>query len=255
MIKKLSLTVIAGLSLCSVAQADTAGIEVGAYQWTPDYSGSISVDDGTQSGTTLDIQNDLGFTDDTNNIFWVSLEHPVPFLPNFKLVSSDLDVSSASVLTRDISFGGETFTTNENVSTRIDMSNIEYTFYYELLDNWINLDAGMTFRQYDGLVSLNTDPAGSNISEREVLDFTIPLFYLKGRFDIPATGFFVDSEINIISYDGDSLSDTSFSVGYESDFGLGGKAGYRTFSMEVDENEFTSDLEFKGAYVSVFFHF
>lgn len=255
MLKKLSVLAIAGLTLSSYAQADTAGLEVGAYQWTPDYSGVFAVDEGDQLGTSLDIQDDLGFTDEDHNIIWVSLEHPVPFLPNIKIVSSDLDVSAASVLTRDIVFGGETFTASENVATRIDMSNIEYTLYYELLDNWINLDAGLTLRQYDGLVTLSTDPAGSNINESEPLDFTIPLLYVKGRVDLPLTGFFVDGEINIISVSGDSLSDTALSLGYESDFGLGAKAGYRTFSMEVEESDFTSDLEFEGAYVSVFFHF
>jgi outer membrane protein len=255
MLKKLSLLSIIGLSLSSYVQADTAGIEIGAYQWTPDYSGVMSVDNGNQLGTSLNIQDDLGFTDEDHNIIWVSLEHPVPFLPNVKIVSSDLDVSASSVLSRDITFGGETFTATENITTQVDMSNIEYTLYYELLDNWINLDAGLTFRQYDGVVALNTEPTGSNISESEALDFTIPLLYVKGRVDLPLTGFFVDGEINIISFDGDSLSDTALSVGYESDFGLGAKAGYRTFSMEVEESDFTSDLEFKGAYVSVFFHF
>ncbi len=245
----------ASLLFSSFVQADAAGIEVGMYQWTPDYSGTISVDDDVLTGTELDIEDDLGFTDESHNILWASIEHPVPFLPNFKLVSSDLEISASAVLTRDIVFGGETYATNEAVDTLVDMSNIEYTFYYELLDNWINLDAGLTIRQYDGLLTLRTDPSSSNINESEDIDFTIPLFYLKGRVDLPLTGFFVDGEINIVNYDGNSLSDTAFSVGYESEIGLGAKAGYRTFSMEVDESDFNSDLEFKGAYLSVFFHF
>lgn len=255
MLKKISLFAVVSLYFSPLVQADTAGIEIGGYQWTPDYSGSMSVDRNNQLGTSLDIANDLGFTDESHNILWVSLEHPVPFLPNIKIVSSDLDTSATSLLSRDITFGGETFTASENITTQIDMSNIEYTLYYELLDNWINLDAGLTFRQYDGLVKLNTDPAGSNINESEQLDFTIPLLYLKGRVDLPLTGFFVDGEINILSVSGDSLSDTAISLGYESDFGLGAKAGYRTFNMEVEEDDFVSDLEFKGAYVSVFYHF
>ena len=255
MTKKQSLLAGIALILSPMTYADTAGIEIGGYQWQPEYSGLIAVDTTAQQGTQLDLEQDLGFTDESHNVIWASLEHPVPFLPNFKLVSSDLDVQASSILSRDITFGGETYTANEAVETRVDMSNTEYTLYYELLDNWINLDAGLTFRQYDGIVTLNTDPTGSNISESEALDFTLPLVYLKGRVDLPLTGFCVDGEVNIISYDGDSISDTAFSVGYESDLGLGAKAGYRTFSMEVEESEFMSDVEFTGAYVSVFFHF
>lgn len=253
--KKLTLMAAALIALSPIVQADTAGFEIGGYQWTPDYSGNVAVNDGSQQGTNLDLEDDLGFSDDSHNVIWLSLEHPLPFLPNFKLVSSDFDTSAASILTRDISFGNESFTVNENVATRIDFSNTEYTLYYELLDNWINLDAGLTLRQYDGVITLETDPTGSNVSESEDLDFTIPLFYVKGRVDLPLTGFFVDGQMNIVSYDGNSISDTEFSVGYETDIGFGAKAGYRTFSMEVDEDEFISDLDFSGAYISVFFHF
>ena len=221
----------------------------------PDYSGHLAVDDAAQDGTELNLEDDLGFTDNDHNVLWLALEHPVPFLPNIKVVSSDLDVSASLILTRDITFGGETFTANENVSSRLDFSNTEITLYYEFLDNWINLDAGVTLRQYDGDVSLETDPGGSNISESEKLDFIIPLLYLKGRVDIPSTGLFVDGQINIISISGNSISDTEFSVGYESEIGLGAKAGYRTFNMDIDEDDFVSDLDFSGAYVSVFFHF
>ncbi|MGB0495339.1 MAG: TIGR04219 family outer membrane beta-barrel protein [Kangiellaceae bacterium] len=255
MINKQTLVAIAGLTLAPFVSADMAGIEVGAYQWTPDYSGTIKSDSTAAAIDAIDIQDSLGFTDDTHNIIWASLEHPVPVIPNIKIVSSDLNSTASNVLTEQIEFEGEVFSASETVDTVIDLSNIEYTLYYELLDNWINLDGGITIRDYDGVVSLNTDPAGSNIDAHQSLNFMIPLIYVKGRVDLPFTGFFVDGEINIISIDGNSLSDTAFSVGYESEIGLGAKAGFRTFSMDVDESDLLADVEFKGAYISAFFHF
>lgn len=254
--KTIPLLAIAGLMFTSsYVQADAAGIEVGAYQWTPDHTGLIAVDDGSTAGSELNLESDLGYSDEDHNVIWASLEHPLPFIPNFKIVSSDLDVGSTETLTRDITFGGETYSASEDVTSRIDMSNTEYTLYYEILDNWVNVDVGLTLRQYDGVIALSTDPTGSNINEMEDVDFTIPLIYLKARVDLPLTGFFVDGEMNVISYDDDSISDLAFSVGYESDIGLGAKAGYRTFTLDVEESDFVADVEFKGAYVSVFFHF
>ena len=250
MINKQTLVAIVGLTLAPFASADMAGIEVGAYQWNPDYTGSI-----TSSGEGIDLVDDLGYSDDTHNVVWASLEHPIPVIPNIKIVSSDFSSNAENVLTRTINFEDQEFTANENVSSVIDMSNIEYTIYYELLDNWINLDGGITLRDYDGVVSLKTDPAGSNLDEHQSLNFMIPLLYVKGRVDLPFTGFFVDGEINIISLDGNSISDTAFSLGYESEIGLGAKAGFRTFSMDVDESDLLADIEFKGAYISAFFHF
>ena len=253
--KKLVLLAASMAIFSPLSRADTAGFEIGGYRWMPDYSGQLAVDDAAQEGTQLDLEDDLGFTDNDHNVLWLAIEHPVPFLPNLKVVSSDLDVSASSVLTRDIVFAGETFTANEDVTTRIDFSNTELTLYYELLDNWINLDAGVTLRQYDGEVLLETDPSGSNINESEKLDFIIPLLYLKGRVDLPLTGLFIDGQINIISISGDSISDAEFSIGYETEVGIGAKAGYRIFNMDIDEDEFVSDLDFSGAYVSIFFHF
>lgn len=252
--KKTSALAIAGLMLSSTyAQADMAGIEVGAYQWSPDYSGYIAVN-GSSSGTELNLVDDLGYTDEDHNIIWASVEHPLPFIPNFKIVSSDLDASASFNFTDPVDFGDEFVGFTGAGTTTIDMSNIEYTLYYEFLDNWINVDAGLTIRKYDGAVSMNadSDPA---LAESETIDYTIPLLYLKGRVDLPLTGFFVDGEMNVINYSDYTVSDLSFSVGYESDIGLGAKAGYRTFTLEVDESDFISDLEFKGAYLSVFFHF
>jgi len=242
---------IASIALLQTAQADVAGIEVGGYQWTPDYKGTLASDSAALGGTSIDIKNDLGYSDDSLNILWASLEHPVPFLPNFKIVSSDLASSASSVLTRDIVFAGETYSVSDDVASTFDMSNTEYTFYYEVLDNWVSLDLGFTIREYDGEVQLAT----TTQSGTEALDFTIPLLYAAVRADLPFTGFFIDAEINIISYDDDSISDTTVGVGYESEIGLGAKAGYRTFSLDVKEDTFSSDLEFDGAYFSVFYHF
>lgn len=248
---KLKLITLVGLTMAGAAQADTAGIEVGGYRWSPDYTGVLASDGSTLPGTNIDVENDLGFGSDDHNIIWASLEHPVPFLPNFKIVSSDLATSATSTTGVTFDFNGISY--NEQVATTIDFSNVEYTFYYELLDNWINLDAGLTIRQYDGMVEIVGLTTAQ--SAMEELDFTLPLLYIKGRIDLPLTGFFIDGDINIISYDGDKVSDVTFGVGYESDIGLGAKAGYRTFTLEVDEDGFTSDLDFKGAYISAFFHF
>lgn len=253
--KPMSLVASVLLLSSTSAIADTVGFELGTYKWTPDYSGEITGDDALLAGDTISLENDLGFSDEDHQITWLAIEHPVPFIPNFKVVISDLEASADSTITRQLNFGGEVFQADEDVSTLADMSNTEYTLYYELLDNWINLDAGLTLRQYDGMVTLKTPATGTNVNAQEDLDFTIPLLYLKGRVDLPLTGVFVDGTVNIIGYDGDSISDTEVSLGYESEFGLGAKAGYRTFSMDVEESDFTADLEYTGAYVSVFYHF
>ncbi len=252
--KLLGACLVAGIALAPVVQADMIGFEIGGYQWKPDYEGTIQSNSNLIIGDKIDIKDDLGFSDSSNNIFWASLEHPLPFIPNIKIVSSDIDTSANATLSRSIVFNGQTYSVQDNIDTFVDLSNIEYTLYYELLDNWINLDAGLTIRQYDGEMRI-ASTTNTSLNEFEDIDFTIPLLYLKGRVDLPLTGFFVDAEVNVISYDDDQVSDLLIGVGYESEIGLGGKLGYRTLDLDVDEKDFLSDIKSDGTYISVFYHF
>lgn len=249
------LACLIGAVTASNAVADTLGFAVGSEQWKADYSGTLSSDSGALQGSQIDIENDLGFSDDSHKILWAKFEHPIPLLPNLRIAKSDLSSSATSTLSRELIFNGETYSASEQTASEFDLSNTEYTLYYELLDNWLNLDMGITLRKYDGLVSLTTSPSGSNLNEQETLDMSLPLVFAAARADLPFTGFFVDAELNIISYDGDSLADTAFGVGYESDFGLGAKAGYRKMALDVTDDSFTGDLEFDGSYINIFYHF
>ncbi len=250
MIKSLLAIVVATLVFCSPLHADFVGLQIGTSFWTPDYKGSFALD-GASTGTTIDIQDDLGFDDESHSDLWIKIEHPVPVLPNLKFVSSDLDASSNSTLSRNIEYGDSTFNAGADINTRFDMTNTELTLYYELLDNWINFDLGLTVRQYDGQSRIST--TGTDAGED--LDFAVPLLYVDARIDLPFSGFFVDSTMNTISIDDNAISDINVSLGYESDFGLGARLGYRTLELEFDESDLDVNLEFEGTYLNLFYHF
>lgn len=244
--KTIPMIISAAALLATPVQADVLGFQVGTSSWTPDYSGTLA------NGTTdINIENDLGFDDDSHSVIWLKLEHPIPAIPNFKFTSNNLDARASSSLARDINYEGQTFTASTNVSTQFDMTNTELTLYYELLDNWINLDMGLTLRKYDGQASIrssSTDAVGD-------LDFSLPLLYIDARIDLPFTGFFVDSTLNTISAGDNEITETMVALGYESDFGLGGRLGMRTLDLVFDESNLNVDLEFEGAYLDVFYHF
>lgn len=238
----IGMIISAAALLSTQVQADVAGFQVGTSSWQPDYSGTFA--NGT---TAIDIQTDLGFSDDSHSVIWLKLEHPVPVVPNFKITSNDLSATSSSTLTRDINYEGQDFLDTTVVNSQFDMTNTELTLYYELLDNWINLDMGLTLRQYDGQVSIN-NAVGD-------LDFALPLLYIDLRIDLPMTGLFIDSTLNTISAGDNEVTETMIALGYESDFGLGGRLGIRTLDLAFDESNLIVDLEFEGAYLDLFYHF
>ena len=125
--------------------------------------------------------------------------------------------------------------------------------YYELLDNWINLDLGLDLKIFDGKVTVSDqDTSASTID----IDETIPMLYLSARFDLPATGFYIGANIQQLSLDDSSAEDSTLMVGYESKSGLGIEGGIKSFNIELDDvNNLNTNLEYDGLYFNGYIHF
>lgn len=240
----LAVGLLAGTA--AAAQADTIlGIYAGAGVWRSDISGEVQ--DGT---TKIDTEDDIGLEDDTNNYFYAALEHPLPLVPNIKIQHTKLSVEGDNDLNRSIDFNGSQFSFNDNVSAEADLTHTDATFYYEILDNWVSLDLGITVRLFDGFVEIQS----STESTRQDLDAPIPLLYGKARFDLPLTGLSLDAEAHGIGYSGNNLIDASMRIAYESAIGLGLEAGYRSLQLEIDE-DIEGDIDLTGVFAGINFHF
>ena len=254
--KKLILiaaTTAAALSLGNTAAADSVlGIYVGVSSWQQNYDGSIrDLDTGGSVGEEIDFNTDLGLDDEKGNVIYVALEHGVPFLPNIKLQSTEIETDATNVLNRSFSYGGETFTASDTVATEADLSHTDLTLYYQVLDNWVSLDIGLTVRLFDGFVSITS----STDSAREDFDAPIPLLYANARFDLPLSGAYAGVIAHALG-DGDNMFvDFQATVGYESSFGAGVEAGFRSLDLDLDDiDDVEADLTIDGAFIGVFYH-
>jgi outer membrane protein len=239
-----------GLMLAApLASADFLGVYAGAGQWQSDYSGVIG-----DANNDIDV-NELGLNESDNNFFYVAFEHPIPLLPNVRLQHTDLSSSQSATIGDTFTLDGETFTPGE-VATDVDLTHIDGTLYYELLDNWVSFDLGLTIRKFDGYVQAESETVGN--SQNVVLDEAIPMVYGKARFDLPLTGLSVGGQANVINYDDNSLSDMSVNVAYDfidsMALDLGIEVGYRQMNLEINE-DVTADVELSGPYASLNLHF
>ncbi len=227
--------------------ADMLGIYVGAGNWKPEFSGSAA----NGSTDSLEIGSDVNIDDKNQSGMYIAFEHPIPIIPNIMVTTQDMASQGSGTFTG--TFGSQTF--SGGVDTEFDLSHRDYTLYYEILDNWVNLDIGLTGRQFDGFVNVTETANPSNFAN-ESLDGTLPMLYGKARFDLPFSGLSFSVIMNYISASGNTISDTSMVLGYESSFGLGIEGGIRTFNLELDdEDDFKTDLEFDGAFVNLTYHF
>ena len=247
--KKLPVVALALLFSVPV-QADFVGFRIGASYWEPELTGNI----GSNGDPDIDLSDDLGLDDPSESSLVLVLEHPVPLLPNLRYQGIELDSSGSETLAGDITFDGETYAGGETVRSKLDLSHDDLVLYYEVLDNWVNLDIGLDIKSFDGKVSI---VGSSNTTTSSIdIDETIPLLYLSARFDLPFSGFYVGADISTFSVDDSSVDDTTLKLGYESKIGFGIEGGIKTFSVELDDADgLDTDLEYDGAFVNGFFSF
>jgi len=242
-----AIIVSAGLALCSTSYADSLGITAGVGVWSSDYSGNVSK--GTDN---INLNSDLGLSNDNQKNYYIAFEHPIPLLPNFKLQRIDNDTSATNTINRSFNYGGQDFNVSDQVTTNMDLGYFDYIAYYQILDNWISLDIGIDVKQFDGSVTIrnSTQTVTDNLN-----DF-IPTAYARAQFEIPATGVTLDVEASGLAFNGDSFSDIKVGVAYESKLGLGAELGYRRINLKVDNlSDINADITFDGLFANVTYHF
>jgi len=243
------LFLVIGILPLSTLHADFVGINIGASQWSPNLSGSFNSND---NGTSIDLIDDLGIDDNGSpSSLVLILEHPIKALPNIKYQGFNLDSSGSRTLNNNLDFNGQTFNSGNRVRTSFDLSHDDIVLYYQLLDNWVNLDMGIDVKRFDGEVELSGDT-----SSRLAIDETIPLLYLSARFDLPYDGFYIGANFNSLSLGDNIVEDSTIKLGYETNFGIGFEGGIKSFSLELDNaDNLDTDLKYDGIFLNGFYHF
>ncbi|MFL0797471.1 MAG: TIGR04219 family outer membrane beta-barrel protein [Cellvibrionaceae bacterium] len=232
------------------AHADTfLGIRAGAGMWNPTTSGSVGPD-------AIDMENELGIDKENQNYYYASIEHPVPLVPNIRLQHTELDVTGTGELDVAARLDDLAFTPDIPVTTSIDLSHTDLTLYYEILDNVVEADVGLTFRQFDSTLTMTT----ALETESVTVDGVIPMIHLGAAVNLPFTGLSVAATIDALSYDDYTMSDTKAEITFETEFTpvitLNLKAGYRILELELDEaDDVTADIEFDGPYAGIELYF
>lgn len=236
----------AGFLLTASAQAEDLGVSIGLTLWQQGYDGDVRA-----GGGRIDLEDDLGFNDDTDASYFIQWEHALPLVPNFKLQHTEVYVSNFGFV-EGVEFGGVDLT--GDVSASLNLGHTDLTLYYEVLDSWVNLDVGLTARRFDDrfvqVINISPTSAGS-----VRIDEVIPALYGHARFDLPLTGLSAGIEANATNFNDNTLFDARLNFGYCFDFGLGIEAGYRLMDYEYDDGDELLDVTIDGFYGGVSWDF
>ncbi len=212
----------------------------GGYYWDQSYSGNLK-----DSGQEVDIDRDLNVDKTGNNVFYAAFEHAVPVIPNIKIKSSAIQASGKNgQVSSSFELGGQSFPVALNdVKTDADFSHTDLTLYWSPPLPIVTLDFGVTARQFDGYVKMSSAIAGEKLEED--FNVVIPMAYAKVGADIPLTGLSVGGDMNLFAIGGSGVKDFDLNLTYVLpiipllDVGL--SAGYRSFSLDLDPDDYGGD--------------
>ncbi len=228
------------LSMAAPAYSDVVGATVEASYWQGNYSGTF-----VSGSTELDMEDDLNFDDSGILELAVSVEHPVPVLPNVRIEHVQIDDTANGTFTA--TFDGVAFT--GDVKTDLDLTHSDLILYYEILDNYVMVDVGLNVKVFDGSLVIENQADGSTSSTE--IDELIPMLYAAADVELPFTGLSAGAELSVINYSDNSLMDGKIRL--RQGFGLAfAELGYRQLSLEVEDVEdINVDADISGAYLSL----
>lgn len=247
LIAVLTLTPLALTSM--PASADFIGLYVGGGSWQASPEGDIG-------RTDINLESTLNLDKQNNQFVFVAVEHPIPILPNIRFQHSEMEWNGNALVSAGTNLNGNPFVSDEQVAVSLDLTHTDASLYYEILDNVIDLDIGITARSFAGEASL----VGATQQESIKLDAVGPLLFGQVGVDIPVTGLSAHILANWINVDEFRLIDWAAQLTYEFDVlpavDAGLILGYRSMLVELDDlDDLEADASFEGYFVALQLHF
>ena len=221
----------------------------------------VYIEAGVRQSTTV---SDLSYGSNTNSFSMddvehsnqyvsVRFEHLVPLIPNFRVAREEYDLSS-QISTEGFTFNDKTYA--DEFSSNISLIESTATAYYEILDNWISLDIGLSVKN----IHLNADFSDVGGGSGESLDLYVPAVYLNAEFAVPVTGLIVGINVEGLQIQEHEYSVFDAYVGYEFldltlvDLTLKLGVQKKTFTID-DVSSFDLELDQESVYASLQVHF
>jgi outer membrane protein len=229
----------------------SSAFEIGArgYYWFPSLDGKLRVDEAAIIGDTIDFENDLAIEDEdypSVEAFVGAGKH------HLDLGYTKVDYSGSNVLTRTIIFNGETYPVSSLVSSSIEYKMIDFHYQYDFI-NLENALAGFSLggvfqvKYLDGEVSLKA----AGLDEKE--DFTLPIPMVGLNLHIGIIADILEARVRgtAMTYSGDSMYELVGDISWTPFPFIGIHGGYKTFVIDVDEEDVLLDYDMSGPYAAI----
>ena len=245
------------LSLLLVAfllPASTLAFEIGArgYYWFPSLDGNVKVDEAAIIGDTINFEKDLGIEDENYpsvEVFLGGGRH------HLSLTYTNIDYSGKKKLTREITFNGEDYAVDALVTSSIEYKMMDLHYQYDFL-NLENVLAGFSLglvfqvKYLDGEVGLKSTTF-IDIDEKEDFTFPIPMIGLNLHIGMLADVLEARLRGTAIGYAGNAIYELMADISWTPLPFLDIHGGYKSFVIDIDEDDVVFDYDMSGPFVAL----
>jgi outer membrane protein len=234
--------------------ASTFAFEIGArgYYWFPSLDGTVKVDEGSIIGTKIDFKNDLGIEDENYpsvEVFLGGGRH------HLSLTSTSIDYSGKNTPSSPITFNGQTYSVTDPIDSSIEYKMMDFLYQYDFL-NLENVGAGFSLgivfqvKYLDGEVGLKTT-TGTVIDEKQDFTLPIPMFGLNLHIGMLADVLEARLRGTAIGYAGNAIYELMADISWTPLPFLDIHGGYKTFVIDIDEDDIIFDYDMSGPFVAL----
>jgi hypothetical protein len=227
-------------------------LKAGYFSLNP--SGDVAVSTGNETGTVLDLDNDLGIGSDEGFMAEAALQ-----LGSFRLLAACMPASfkGDNVLTQDIEFNDETFVAGSHVESDVKIDICEAGLAWFLVD-FDDLPLRIHFGPEAAVKYVNAriEMQESSFSLSESESIGVPVPSLGARARVACDDYLgVLGRIGYLEYHGNSFMDLDAQVEFSPLPMIGIFAGYRYMDIDVDEHDVLIDATLEGPYVGALVRF
>ncbi|MBE0510589.1 MAG: hypothetical protein IBX49_07655 [Gammaproteobacteria bacterium] len=242
---KQATQIIAAAILMGMTQA-AAALDfrpIVGYEWSK-ISGSVQ--DGNDE---LSLKNDLGIEKSNQTLAGFQIGALGQHL-RFRYLPYAFD--GRNTLSRDVDFGGENFTVNDDVESSIKLT--EYALDYRFIP--INtplgyLGMGLGVNVFDSEIVLKTDTDEAKSSAT----LPIPTLGVAAGIHLPLTGLTINGDLSGLAYDGNSYRNLELNLDYQPFALMGLRVGYRDRQVKLESGDLKVDFKLSGPFAALWVGF
>ncbi|MGB5217801.1 MAG: hypothetical protein WBN66_05840 [Smithella sp.] len=226
------------------------GFGAQARLWVPTFEGDLRVDDGSITGTEVDLKDDLGMDDE----YFPGVEAFFSIGDHEITVSfSQFDLSGSKHISDEIIFNGDTYPAGTNVDSELNTSMIDLEYQYKFL-NLENFLAGFSLGLIGKIKYLDGEASIRSSESEDQQDFQIPMPMIGLGVNVGILADILEARAKVagMGYDSSFVYDAMAEVSVTPFPFMDITGGYRVMSLKIDDiDDIYTKLDFYGPYVGL----